>query len=422
MLYFERILQHLGTHTAWLEAAALAAILLIAYAITRALGARASEDSVLFGRNPVSGLLFPLLALAGTYACDAAWTGHQSDVSLFRFALPVLMSLAIIRLMARVVQAVFPRSELAIRVERTVSWIAWIGAVLWLAGFLPWILSELESIRISFGKTKLDLRTMLEGVASSVLVLVLALWASAIIEHKLLSRAVEDLSMRKVAANALRALLLLLGLLFALSAVGVDLTALSVLGGALGVGLGFGLQKLAANYVSGFVILLERSLRIGDHVRVDGFEGQVKDIKTRYTLIRAANGRESVVPNEALISQRVENLSLEDSNVLLTCHVGVSYDADPQQVQALLIQAAASCPRVLSSPGPSALLINLGADGLEFQVGFWINDPVNGQNNVRSAVNIAILQALRHAAIDIPCPQRSVRILQEAPSPSSPRP
>ncbi len=178
------------------------------------------------------------------------------------------------------------------------------------------------------------------------------------------------------------------------------------------------MQKLAANYVSGFVILLERSLRIGDHVRVDGFEGQVKDIKTRYTLIRAANGRESVVPNEALISQRVENLSLEDSNVLLTCNVGVSYDADPQQVQALLIQAAASCPRVLSSPGPNALLLNLGADGLEFQVGFWINDPINGQNNVRSAVNIAVLQALRQAGIDIPYPQRSVRFVADSAPPS----
>jgi small-conductance mechanosensitive channel len=417
MLNFERILQHLGTPAAWLEAVALVAVLLAAYALTKALGARASDDSVLFGRNPVSGLMFPLLALAGAYACEAAWATNNSQVSVFHFALPVLMSLALIRLMARVVQAVFPRSDLALRVERTVSWLAWIGAVLWIAGFLPWILTELESIRISFGKTKLDLRTLFEGVASSVLVLVLALWVSAIIEHKLLTRAVEDLSMRKVAANALRALLLLLGLLFALSAVGVDLTALSVLGGALGVGLGFGLQKLAANYVSGFVILIERSLRIGDHVRVDGFEGQVKDIKTRYTLIRAANGRESVVPNEALISQRVENLSLEDSNVLLTCNVGVSYEADPQQVQDLLIAAAASCPRVLSSPGPSALLINLGADGLEFQVGFWINDPVNGQNNVRSAVNIAILQALRQAGVDIPYPQRSVRIVQDSPNP-----
>lgn len=410
MIDFDSLMAHLGTAEAWLEATALLLVLLASYGLTRWQGARAGDDSVLFGRSPLSGLMFPLLALAGAYACEAAWAGHHSKVSVFKFAIPVLISLAIIRLLARVLRAVFPRSPLALRVERTVSWLAWVGAVLWIVGFLPWMLTELESIRISFGKTKIDLRTLIEGAVSSVMVLVLALWASATIEHKLLSHAVEDLSMRKVAANALRALLLMLGLLFALSAVGVDLTALSVLGGALGVGLGFGLQKLAANYVSGFVILLERSLRIGDHVRVDGFEGQVKDIKTRFTLIRAANGRESVVPNEALISQRVENLSLEDSNVLLTSNVTVGYDADPQQVQVLLIQAAASCPRVLASPGPHALLMNLGADGLEFQIGYWINDPVNGQNNVRSSVNIAILAALRQAGIDIPYPQRELRI------------
>lgn len=410
MIDFDQLLTHLGTTEAWLEVGGLLLVLLLAFGLTRWLGKHAREDSVLFGGSPVSGLMFPLLALAGAYACEAAWASHHSKVSVFKFAIPVLVSLAIIRLLARVLRAVFPRSQVATKVERTVSWLAWAGAVLWIVGFLPWMLTELESIRISFGKTKIDLRTLIEGAVSSVMVLVLALWTSATIEHKLLTHAFEDLSMRKVAANALRALMLMLGLLFALSAVGVDLTALSVLGGALGVGLGFGLQKLAANYVSGFVILLERSLRIGDHVKVDGFEGQVKDIKTRFTLIRAANGRESVVPNEALISQRVENLSLEDSNVLLTSTVTVSYDADAQQVQSLLTQAAASCPRVLTSPAPHALLIQLGADGLEFQVGYWINDPVNGQNNVRSAVNIAILGVLRQAGIEIPYPQRELRI------------
>jgi small-conductance mechanosensitive channel len=182
------------------------------------------------------------------------------------------------------------------------------------------------------------------------------------------------------------------------------------------------LQKLAANYVSGFVILLERSLRIGDHVKVDGFEGQVKDIKTRYTLIRAPNGRESVVPNEALITQRVENLSLQDSNVLLTSSVTVGYQANPREVQELLTQAAASCPRILSQPAPHALLVNLAADGMEFQVGYWIGDPDNGQNNARSAVNIALLEALQGAGIEIPFPQREVRIRRDTDTASNTAP
>jgi small-conductance mechanosensitive channel len=233
------------------------------------------------------------------------------------------------------------------------------------------------------------------------------LWISATIERRVLREAVGDLSMRKVAANVIRAGLLLVGLLFVLSAVGVDLTALSVLGGALGVGLGFGLQKLAANYVSGFVILIERSLRIGDLVRVDNFEGVVTDIKTRYTLIRALNGRESVVPNELFITQRVENLTAADPKVSLALNVSVAYDSDVDEVRRILL-AAAEHPRVLREPGPSAHLVNFGADGLEFILSVWISDPENGQQGLRSEINLAILQGLRTAGIEIPYPQRVV--------------
>ncbi|WP_159283013.1 mechanosensitive ion channel domain-containing protein, partial [Rahnella variigena] len=147
-------------------------------------------------------------------------------------------------------------------------------------GLLPAVRAELAGIAIHFGKSQVTALTLIEGSLSATVVMLLALWLSSTLERRLLDRTIVDLSMRKVAANATRAGLLLVGLLFALSAVGVDLTALSVLGGAVGVGLGFGLQKLASNYVSGFVILLERSLRIGDNVRVDGFEGRITDIKT----------------------------------------------------------------------------------------------------------------------------------------------
>jgi small-conductance mechanosensitive channel len=240
--------------------------------------------------------------------------------------------------------------------------------------------------------------------------MVVALWISAVLERRVLQQTVSDLSLRKVAANTLRATLLLVGLLLALSTVGVDLTALSVLGGALGVGLGFGLQKLAANYVSGFVILFERSLRIGDTVRVDNFEGEVMDIKTRYTLIRAPNGRESVVPNEKLITERIENLSLADSRILLTTDITVGYDADVERVQRVLVDAALAVPRVLRDPAPAARLVRFGPDGLEFTLLYWIDDPVNGQINVRSDTNLQVLHGLRAAGIEIPSPQRVVQM------------
>jgi small-conductance mechanosensitive channel len=256
-----------------------------------------------------------------------------------------------------------------------------------------------------------SLLSIVQGALSSGLVMVLVLWVSAAVERKLLHAAVaDDLSLRKVAANTLRAVLLLLGFLFALSAAGVDLTALSVLGGAIGVGVGFGLQKLASNYVSGFVILAERSLRIGDTVRVDNFEGVVADIKTRYTLIRSLSGTESVVPNEKLITERIENLSLADPRVLLTTDVSVAYDSDVEVVQKVLLEAARGATRVVAEPAPVVRLARLGADGLEFSVLFWISDPQNGQLAVRSDVNLRILKGLREAGVVIPFPQRVVHL------------
>ena len=204
-------------------------------------------------------------------------------------------------------------------------------------------------------------------------------------------------------------MLLFVGLLLALSAVGIDLTALSVLGGAVGVGLGFGLQKIAANYVSGFVILAERSLRIGDMVKVDNFEGRITDIRTRYTVIRSLNGREAIVPNEMLITQRVENSSLADPRVLVTTTVQVAYGTDVRALQPLIARAVAGVPRVLADPTPTVLLFEFAADGMTILVNFWILDPENGQGNVRSEVNFALLAVLDEQGVEIPYPQRVLR-------------
>jgi small-conductance mechanosensitive channel len=183
------------------------------------------------------------------------------------------------------------------------------------------------------------------------------------------------------------------------------------MGGALGVGIGFGLQKLAANYISGFVILAERSLRIGDMVKVDNFEGRITDIHTRYTVIRAMTGREAIVPNEMLITQRVENASLADPSLYLNTLVQVAYGTDVEALRPPLVQAVAGVPRVLADPAPAVQLSNFAADGLELTVGFWIRDPENGQGNVRSDVNLAILATLNRLGIEIPFPQRVMRTL-----------
>ena len=413
MQNFLNFFEGIGGAAAGLEILVLAVCLFLAFGVCRILSQGRTTDSVLFGRNTFDGLMFPVLSLILLYLASYVVARFQPIVVL-KLALPIFVSLTAIRLLVRVLSASFPASSSVQFIERFVSWLVWICAILWITGFLPSLLVDLESISLVFGKTKVSLRTMIEGLVSSGLVMVLALWISATIESRILRDAVKDLSMRKVVANAIRAILLLIGLLFALSAVGVDLTALSVLGGAIGVGLGFGLQKLAANYVSGFVILLERSVRIGDTVKVDGFEGVVTDIKTRYTLIRAANGRESVVPNELIMTQRLENLSLADPKVLLTTQVTVGYESDVSKVQSILCAAAAASERVLTEPAPSAMLSHLGADGLDFTLAFWIEDPEDGQLLLISDVNIRLLRELRQAGIEIAYPQRVIHTRTDA--------
>jgi len=389
------------------ELALLALVLVLAWLVTFQLSRFSSTDSVLFGRSVVDGVLFPVCALALAYVAQVVFLKQQTPM-LFKLAVPVLWSLALIRLCARVLMAVFPVSPMAQLIERLISWLAWGVAVLWITDFLPLVAHELEQIHLNFGKVHLDVRTLLEGLLSCGLVLVLSLWLSATIEQRVLAHTVSDLSMRKVATNVMRASLLLVGLFIALSAVGVDLTALSVLGGAFGVGLGLGLQKLAANYVSGFVVLVERSVRIGDYIKVDGLEGKVTDIKTRYTLLRDPNGRESIIPNEMLLTQRVDNLSLSDPQIAVQCTYILSLDADIDQVQALLSQAALQSEAVLRDPPPQAMLSKVDAAGLEFSLVCWVGDPEVGLLKTRSQINIAALQALRAAGIELP------RTLQEA--------
>jgi small-conductance mechanosensitive channel len=406
------LFESLTRPSALLELAVFGACLAVAWFIVRTLrGSMQRPTSVWFGERTVDGVLFPVLALL--LALLARWLlAREHSVAVLHLAVPILASLVIIRVAVRVLQVAFPKSGLVRVVERTISWLVWIGMVLWVTGLLPLLLEEMDALKWKLGGADVSLRSLLEGVLSAVVVLVAALWISAAIESRLMAGAgaiSNNLSLRKIAANAVRALLLLVGLLLALSAAGIPLGALSVLGGAVGVGIGFGLQKLAANYVSGFVILAERSLRIGDMVKVDGFEGRITDINTRFTVVRALNGRESIVPNEMLITQRVENSSLADPKVSINTNVQVAYGTDLDTLLPRLTHAVAQVPRVIADPAPGVQLAGFGADGLDLQVGFWIRDAENGQGNVRSDVNLAILRTLNEAGVEIPYPQRVMR-------------
>ncbi|MFS2037064.1 mechanosensitive ion channel family protein [Polaromonas sp. CT11-55] len=415
----------LAQPTTLTELAALVLCAMLAWLVVRVAGrARMAVDntSILFGRRVIDGVLFPVLLLFLAYMAKDLLE-RMFPVALFKVAIPVLVSLAVIRLGVKVLQVAFKDAPLVRALERTISWLAWLAMVLWVSGLLPVVLDELDGIKWKIGNSNLSVRTMLEGALTAGVVLLITLWISSAIEARLLRSATgNELSLRKAVSNAVRAALMFVGLLVALSSVGIDLTALSVLGGAVGVGVGFGLQKLAANYVSGFVMLAERSVRIGDNVRVDTFEGRITDINARYTVVRAPSGRESIVPNEMFISTRIENLSLSDTQVLQSTVVSVGYDSDVELVMRLLSEAALKQERVLREPGPGVNLTNFGADGLEFTLNYWMGDPENGQQNLRSLINLAILESLRAHNIDIPYPQRVVhtRVTVDEKNPAKP--
>ena len=390
----------------------------IAWAIPRLIrGPTPRHGSIIFGGRIFDGVLFPALWLGLVWLARAFCLHQHLPLAVFKVVVPILLSLLVIRLTVRVMRVAFPKSQVVRAVEKTVSWLAWGGVVLWITGVLPSVIDALDEVHWKMGSSTMSLATVLEGIIVAGFVLMVTLWISAAIEAKLLKGAVgQQLSWRKAASNVVRALLVFVGLLLALSAVGIDLTALSVLGGAIGVGLGLGLQKLAANYVSGFVILAERALRIGDTVKVDGFEGRITDITTRYTVMRALNGRESIVPNEMMITQRVESATLADPRLALNTVVQVGYDTDVDALIPKILEVLPGIDRIIPDPHPGVQLSAFASDGLELTISFWIADPENGTGSVKSDVNMALLRLFNAMGIEIPFPQRVVRTVAIADS------
>jgi len=215
-----------------------------------------------------------------------------------------------------------------------------------------------------------------------------------------------------VFARLARAVILVAAVLVVLPLLGVDLTVLSVFGGALGVGLGFGLQKIASNYVSGFIILLDRSIRIGDLITADNQHGVVTRITTRYAVLRSLAGVEAIIPNDALVTTTVLNHSYTDKQVRVAVRLQVAYGTQIEPVQALLAEIALRQPRVLREPGPTAHLVNFADNGIEIELGFWIADPEQGTQNIRSDVSVEIVREFHARGIEIPFPQREVRVIQ----------
>lgn len=291
-------------------------------------------------------------------------------------------------------------------IERSAVIMIWAMMLLNYIGKLENLDEKLNTFKFSIGKNTITVSDILALLFIFLIVYLLVRWLSYEIDSMLLKRPNKyfsqlDLSSRVVFVRILKGVLVVFGVLFGLTAVGLDLTILSVFGGALGVGIGLGLQKIASNYVSGFVMLFERSVRIGDVITTaDGHRGSVKVINSRYTIIEGASGNEVLVPNEALVTQTVVNWTLHDKNIWMSTSIQVKHDTDIDELRPKLVEAVNEIPRVLKNPECSVLLSKITDKGNILDLSWWINDPENGRLNVTSDVNLAILRTCRECKVE----------------------
>jgi len=409
----EWVQHHLTSKAALMQALLALALCLAAWGFCRALG---------LGRRPsgpetgwrADALIAPLLAELR----HCAWAGVSGALLLFadaaarHFHLPhQVLSITTAAALAWVVAHVAGALIKSRFLGRLVAWVIWVLAVLHALGLFDTALEFLDDLGLAVGKTRVSLLLVMKGLALFVVLVQAARMVSGILDDRLHAAEGISPSAQVLFAKGARFALYALAVTVTLSSVGVDLTSLTVFSGAVGVGVGFGLQKVFSNLVSGVILLMDKSLKPGDVIEMGGVQGRIAQINARYAAIETLDGKAYLIPNESLIGNEVINLSYNSSRLLLRAEVGVSYAADPRAAMALMEQAALTVARVLADPAPRALLTKFGDSSIDLAVGFWIEDPENGLGNVRGEVLLAIWDAFKARGVEIPFPQREVRVL-----------
>ncbi len=341
-------------------------------------------------------------------------TMRAAMISLAFVTHPYLLGIAIALATAWVVIALVAGLIRNPFVYRLVAVSAWTIAALSILGLLAPTMAALDSIGFVIGGLRV---TPLLVIKTSVL-LMLTLWAataaSDFLDRRVRASADLTPSIQVLIGKLIRLLLITFAILIALSTVGIDFSALAFFSGAVGVGLGFGLQKIVSNLVSGIILLADKSIKPGDVITVGDNFGWVESMGARYTAIVTRDGREFLIPNEDFVTQRVINWSYSNDEVRLDVPFGVSYASDPHKVRALAVEAAKSVARVLVSPQPVCHLKAFGDSSLNFLLRFWIRDPVDGITNVSGQVLLALWDAFKREGVEIPYPVRDVRLTQAA--------
>ena len=353
-------------------------------------------------RNAINVLLLPTLWLVLTWLCviTAMALGWQNRV--LNIAGSLMAAWIAIRFTATLVRNPF--------LTRTIAVTAWTIAALHILRILKPILKFLDGLKIHIGSLNVSILALIQGL----LYLVVLLWAAS-----LLSRFIEDRlekstsltpSVAVLTGKLVRILLFVTAFFLAISSVGIDLTVFAVFGGALGVGIGFGLQKVVSNFVSGIILLLDKSIKPGDVISIGNTYGWVKSLNARYVSLDTRDGIEHLIPNEELIIQRVENWSYSNSLIRLRIAIGIHYQSDVRLAIQQCIEAAAINPRILREPPPQCLVRGFGDSSVDLEIRAWINDPQSGLANVTSEILLEVWDRFHQHGIEIPYPQRDVHI------------
>ena len=375
-----------------------------------------------FGAGEFERVAFPFIALVVVWASRLALERLEHPVALLDIAVSLLVAFLVIRLAVYILGHVLPPQGATLRLAvRIIAWVAWIGVALHITGLLPEVLDALDDIGFTLGKQKgrVTLLLVLQAIAAMAITLTLTLWAARITESRVLAAQTVEMSTRVVIVKLVKTLAVVVAVLIALPMAGIDITTLSIFSGAVGVGLGFGLQKIASNYVSGFIVLLDRSLRIGDVITVEGRRGVVEAIESRYTVLKAGDGTETIIPNETLITKDVIHHTYSDPRVSAVVAVTVSYETDAGHACEVLAAVGQRHPRVLEDPPVMARVVGLGDHGIQMELQVWIGDPALGETDLRSELLKDVLRTFAAERIEIPYPRRDIRMIATSEMPNS---
>ena len=354
----------------------------------------------------VNPIIFSIIILISSYILNV-----YQDTNLLDIAQILAMALILIRLVVYLVRYILQPNPLLNAYENILSFILWIFVALYLFGILKPILNTLESITFSFGEKDFSILLVIQLLIGIFVSIIVAMTLGRFIENRLMKINQLSLNGRVMINKVLRIALYVIAVVIALDTIGLDLTFLSVFGGAFGVGLAFGMQKIASNYISGFTILLDKSVQIGDILTIGEHYGIVNSIQSRYTVLRKLDGVEVIIPNETLIAENIVNHTSSDRKVRVAIDIQIGYNSSVDEATKIMLSCCNAQERVIKeNPEPTVYLMNFGESGIDLKLVFFILDAEEGTYRLRSDINKEIWKQFTEKNIEIPFPQRVIHI------------